>query len=163
MKKFVYICLVLIIFLGGIGLYLKNQVNEERIVTTYNSTDTESREKDIYDENVGNFIQVSAAELLDSKVNMPIFLYVGRKTCPHCRDFVSQLSKLVKESKYKIYYLDSENASTDEKIQKIGKKFNISGVPCLLKIYSNGDSEKYTGNSEKALEDWLNVLNKVDK
>ncbi|MFG5432816.1 thioredoxin domain-containing protein [Enterococcus faecalis] len=163
MKKFVYICLVLIIVLGSIGLYLKKRVNEEKIVNTYNSTDTELREKDIYDENVEKFTQVSATELLDSKVNMPIFLYIGRKTCPHCRKFVAQLSKVVEKFKYNIYYLDSANVSIDKKIRNIGDKFNIFSVPCLLKIYSNGESEKYAGDSEKELKDWLNVLNKIDK
>lgn len=158
MKKFVPIFFILII--GIIWLYMKES-KEEKIHITESSE--EFKEEADYNKEIKKFIQVTATEVLDNKVEKPYYLYVGRKTCLYCRKFVKQLSNIKNKANYTIYYLDSENVKTDKKIQMVGQKFDISGIPCLLKVYTNGESDKYNGSSERELEDWLKLLNRKNK
>lgn len=159
MKKFAPILLILII--GSLWLYMKES-KEENIHITENSE--EFKEEADYNKEIKKFIQVTATEVLDNKVEKPYYLYIGRKTCPYCREFVKQLSDIKNKTKYTIYYLDSENVKTDKKIQMVGHKFDISGIPCLLKVYTNGETDKYNGSSERELEEWLlKLLNKKNK
>ncbi|MBO6371839.1 hypothetical protein RZ529_09510 [Enterococcus faecalis] len=158
MKKFVPIFFIMII--GIIWLYMKEPKGENIHIIESNE---EFKEEEDYNKEIKKFIQVTATEVLDNKVEEPYYLYIGRKTCPYCREFVKQLSDIKNKTKYTIYYLDSENVKTDKKIQMVGHKFDISGIPCLLKVYTNGETDKYTGSSERELEDWLQLLNKKNK
>ena len=57
--------------------------------------------------------------------------------------------------KLKIYYLDSEKASTDAKLKEVGKKYQIEGVPTLLRIDSYNHFEMYSGDSDEELLQWM--------
>ena len=37
------------------------------------------------------------------------FVYVGRETCPYCREFAPKLKEAAKSINARIYYIDTEN------------------------------------------------------
>ena len=69
--------------------------------------------------------------------------------------FVPILKKAAQDLKLKIYYLDSEKASTDAKLKEVGKKYQIEGVPTLLRIDSDNHFEMYSGDSDEELLQWM--------
>lgn len=157
MKKVIFMFFILM--LGCTWLYTKESESEGNEIK---ENGEELKEEAVYKTETKEFIKVTATELIENKLETPAYLYVGRKTCPYCREFVRQLSGAVKKSKFTIYYLDSEDAKTDKKVQTVGRKFDISGVPCLLRVYATGEFVKYDGNSNEELEDWLELLNKTN-
>lgn len=89
------------------------------------------------------------------------YLYVGRPTCPDCREFVPLLNKVVDEEEVEIYYLNTDDyKGTEEgktKLSEVLLEYGISEIP-VLSYFEDGsyvkmDREGY-GNVDK-IKDFL--------
>lgn len=86
-----------------------------------------------YKKQVGSFIKVKAqdiGQLIDSDEN--IILYIGRETCPACRDFVPILHDYSNNNGINIYYLDSTKTDKDKELKKFRDDKNIMYVLSLM-------------------------------
>lgn len=86
-----------------------------------------------YKKQVGSFNKVNAQDieqLIDSDEN--IILYIGRETCPACRDFVPILYDYSNNNDINVYYLDSTETDKDKELKKFRDDNNIMYVPSLM-------------------------------
>lgn len=86
-----------------------------------------------YKKQVGSFIKVKAQDieqLIYSDEN--IILYIGRETCPACRDFVPILYDYSNNNDINVYYLDSTETDKDKELKKFRDDNNIMYVPSLM-------------------------------
>lgn len=86
-----------------------------------------------YKKQVGSFNKVKAQDieqLIDSDEN--IILYIGRETCPACRDFVPILYDYSNNNDINVYYLDSTETDEDKELKKFRDDNNIMYVPSLM-------------------------------
>lgn len=62
------------------------------------------------------------------------YLYMGRVTCPHCREFVPQLVEASKGMSYPIYYLNSIGSlvNSPDDLRQFRNSYNLKTVPALL-------------------------------
>ena len=72
------------------------------------------------------------------------FVYVGRETCPYCREFAPKLKEAAKSINAIIYYIDTEN-KTDE-LAKFAEQYHIDSIPTLL-IFKDGQLQETLSNS----------------
>lgn len=61
--------------------------------------------------------------------NASVVLYVGRESCPYCRDFVSQLQSIDVSS---VYYMDTEEKSDD--LYAFVDRYKLDSIPQLLRF-----------------------------
>ena len=85
------------------------------------------------------------------------FVYVGRETCPYCREFAPKLREASRSSNATIYYIDTEN-KTDE-LAKFAEQYHIDSIPTLL-IFKDGQLQENLSNSSNIS---LNDLNEFLK
>ena len=79
------------------------------------------------------------------------FVYVGRETCPYCREFAPKLKEAAKSINATIYYIDTEN-KTDE-LAKFAEQYHIDSIPTLL-VFKDGQlQDTLTNNSDISLND----------
>ena len=72
------------------------------------------------------------------------FVYVGRETCPYCREFAPKLKEAAKSINARIYYIDTEN-KTDE-LAKFAEQYHIDSIPTLL-VFKDGQLQETLSNS----------------
>ena len=72
------------------------------------------------------------------------FVYVGRETCPYCREFAPKLKEAAKSINATIYYIDTEN-KTDE-LTKFAEQYHIDSIPTLL-VFKDGQLQETLSNS----------------
>ena len=72
------------------------------------------------------------------------FVYVGRETCPYCREFAPKLKEAAKSINATIYYIDTEN-KTDE-LAKFAEQYHIDSIPTLL-VFKDGQLQETLSNS----------------
>ena len=72
------------------------------------------------------------------------FVYVGRETCPYCREFAPKLKEASRSSNATIYYIDTEN-KTDE-LAKFAEQYHIDSIPTLL-VFKDGQLQETLSNS----------------
>ena len=72
------------------------------------------------------------------------FVYVGRETCPFCREFAPKLKEASKSINATIYYIDTEN-KTDE-LAKFAEQYHIDSIPTLL-VFKDGQLQETLSNS----------------
>ena len=72
------------------------------------------------------------------------FVYVGRETCPYCREFAPKLRKAARSINATIYYIDTEN-KTDE-LAKFAEQYHIDSIPTLL-VFKDGQLKETLSNS----------------
>ena len=84
------------------------------------------------------------------------FVYVGRETCPFCREFAPKLKEASKSINATIYYIDTEN-KTDE-LAKFAEQYHIDSIPTLL-VFKDGQlQETLTNSSDINLNDLKEFL-----
>ena len=59
------------------------------------------------------------------------FIYFGRPTCPNCVVFEPILSALAKETRNRVYYLNTDNWRNHERFSEAIEHFGVSTVPFL--------------------------------
>ncbi|HEL1992136.1 DUF6568 family protein [Streptococcus suis] len=84
-------------------------------------------------------------------------LYIGRETCPYCRDFVPKLTEAVEQSRVTIYYLDSES-DPNGKIQQFRQSQGLTTVPSLTYYKSGKLSGILRKGSQATLSEIENFL-----
>ncbi|HEL2728987.1 TPA: thioredoxin [Streptococcus suis] len=84
-------------------------------------------------------------------------LYIGRETCPYCRDFVPKLTEAVEQSHATIYYLDSES-DPNGKIQQFRQSQGLATVPSLTYYKSGKLSRILRKGSQATLSEIENFL-----
>ena len=84
------------------------------------------------------------------------FVYVGRETCPYCREFAPKLKEASRSSNATIYYIDTEN-KTDE-LAKFAEQYHIDSIPTLL-VFKDGQlQETLSSSSDISLNDLKEFL-----
>ena len=100
-----------------------------------------------YVQTTQHFIQLDNSTIqnqMDSQKKQIRFVYVGRETCPYCREFAPKLKEAAKSINSIIYYIDSEN-KTDE-LAKFAEQYHIDSIPTLL-VFKNGQLQETLSNS----------------
>lgn len=103
-----------------------------------------------YYQNIEKTISISSEDLY-SKIeeldkNEEINVYVGRPTCPYCREFSSEIDFALNNSTSELYYLESRTDNQDMVLEDIRDRYNIEYVPSVIKIskenFSTFDEQK---------------------
>lgn len=100
-----------------------------------------------YVRTTGHFIHLDNSTIqnqMDSQKKQIRFVYVGRETCPYCREFAPKLKEAAKSINAIIYYIDTEN-KTDE-LAKFAEQYHIDSIPTLL-IFKDGQLQETLSNS----------------
>ena len=79
------------------------------------------------------------------------FVYVGRETCPYCREFAPKLKQASRTTNARIYYIDTEN-KTDE-LAKFAEQYHIDSIPTLLVFKDSQLQETLSNSSHISLND----------
>ena len=94
-----------------------------------------------------HFVQLDNATIqneMDTQKKQIRFVYVGRETCPYCREFAPKLRKAARSINATIYYIDTEN-KTDE-LTKFAEQYHIDSIPTLL-VFKDGQLQETLSNS----------------
>ena len=84
------------------------------------------------------------------------FVYIGRESCPYCREFAPKLRKAARSINATIYYIDTEN-KTDE-LAKFAEQYHIDSIPTLL-VFKDGQlQDTLTNSSDISLNDLKEFL-----
>ena len=112
-----------------------------------------------YVRTTGHFIHLDNSTIqnqMDSQKKQIRFVYVGRETCPYCREFAPKLKEAAKSINATIYYIDTEN-KTDE-LAKFAEQYHIDSIPTLL-VFKDGQlQETLSSSSDISLNDLKEFL-----
>ena len=100
-----------------------------------------------YVRTTGHFVQLDNSTIqneMDTQKKQIRFVYVGRETCPYCREFAPKLRKAARSINATIYYIDTEN-KTDE-LAKFAEQYHIDSIPTLL-VFKDGQLQETLSNS----------------
>lgn len=91
--------------------------------------------EDEYLQNINKFNRLNIKDIYSKFENKEIFvLYLGRKTCPHCRKFSPILREFNILYGNKLNYYDIESADLDKDAKVFLSKLQIPGVPAVLYV-----------------------------
>lgn len=91
--------------------------------------------EDEYLQNVDRFNKLNMKEIYSKFQNKETFvLYLGRKTCPHCRKFSLVLREFNSLYGNKLNYYDIESPDLDRDAKVFLSKLQIPGVPAVLYV-----------------------------
>lgn len=91
--------------------------------------------KDEYLQNINKFNRLNIKDIYSKFENKETFvLYLGRKTCPHCRRFSPILREFNILYGNKLNYYDIESADLDKDAKVFLSKLQIPGVPAVLYV-----------------------------
>ena len=91
--------------------------------------------EDEYLQNVYRFNKLNMKEIYSKFENKETFvLYLGRKTCPHCRKFSPILREFNSLYGNKLNYYDIESPDLDKDAKVFLEKLQIPGVPAVLYV-----------------------------
>ena len=128
-----------------IGLFFMMSIVNPRVyVSNNNSLVYRSSE---YVQATHHFVQLDNSTLqneMDTQKKQIRFVYVGRETCPYCREFAPKLRKAARSINATIYYIDTEN-KTDE-LTKFAEQYHIDSIPTLL-VFKDGQLQETLSNS----------------
>lgn len=92
-----------------------------------------SQSKDEYQKSIQTFDIVGISDIENKvKNDQDFILYIGRETCPDCRDFAPILSEVAKDNDLEVLYLDSTDTEKTKNLKDFRDKYNILYVPSLL-------------------------------
>ena len=100
-----------------------------------------------YVRTTGHFIELDNSRIQENMKELKRqirFVYVGRETCPYCREFAPKLKEAAKSINAIIYYIDTEN-KTDE-LAKFAEQYHIDSIPTLL-VFKDGQLQETLSNS----------------
>ena len=94
-----------------------------------------------------HFVELDNTRIQENMKNLKRqlrFVYVGRETCPYCREFAPKLKEASRSINATIYYIDTEN-KTDE-LAKFAEQYHIDSIPTLL-VFKDGQLQETLTNS----------------
>ncbi|PFR94430.1 hypothetical protein COK43_02585 [Bacillus cereus] len=99
-----------------------------------------------------SFIEVNNQELvqlLNSKEKFS--LYIGRPTCPQCKELEPILKELLKESDREIYYynVDDARSENEAEMKRLIKSLGVTVVPTIEYIENGNVADKIVGLQKK--------------
>ncbi|WP_314404853.1 thioredoxin family protein [uncultured Granulicatella sp.] len=100
-----------------------------------------------YVRTTGHFVQLDNSTIqneMDTQKKQIRFVYVGRETCPYCREFAPKLKDAAKSINAIIYYIDTENKT--DKLAKFAEQYHIDSIPTLL-VFKDGQLQETLSNS----------------
>ena len=101
-----------------------------------------------------HFVELDNTRIQENMKNLKRqlhFVYIGRETCPYCREFAPKLKEASRSINARIYYIDTEN-KTDE-LAKFAEQYHIDSIPTLL-VFKDGQlQETLTNSSDISLND----------
>ena len=131
-KNIIGICLVTLLIAPPLFIFKNNS-------WIYRTTE--------YVQATNHFVQLDNSTIqnqMDSQKKQIRFVYVGRETCPYCREFAPKLKEAAKSINARIYYIDTEN-KTDE-LAKFAEQYHIDSIPTLL-VFKDGQLQETLSNS----------------
>ncbi|WP_002144581.1 thioredoxin family protein [Bacillus cereus] len=139
-KKKFFLALFIVIIILGTVIYFFGQKNAEK-----------------------SLVEVSNQELvqlLKSKENFS--LYIGRPTCPQCKELEPILKDLLKESDKEIYYYNVDDARTENEaeMKRLIKSLGVTVVPTIEYIENGNVVDKIVGLQKK--QEIKNFLKKYE-
>ena len=91
--------------------------------------------EDEYLQNINKFNRLNIKDIYSKFENKETFvLYLGRKTCPHCRKFSPILREFNILYENKLNYYDIESPDLDKDAKVFLSKLKIPGVPAVLYV-----------------------------
>mgnify|MGYP000876876473 FL=1 len=124
--------------------FMMSIINPRIYVSNDNSLVYRSSE---YVQATRHFVQLDNSTIqneMDTQKKQIRFVYVGRETCPYCREFAPKLKEASRSSNARIYYIDTEN-KTDE-LAKFAEQYHIDSIPTLL-VFKDGQLQETLSNS----------------
>jgi len=130
-----------------------NATDEPNNETTENETLTDTE----YDDETLFYIGNSDMyEILNDQSNTGFFVYIGRPTCPHCRDFEPTLRETLRYLGQELRYFQTDLASTlndqsEMTVSEILNALGVRGVPATVFIV-NGEVVDELATSDRTQE-----------
>lgn len=127
-KILISIVVVSTIFSNNSTIYaddtaINNKIEEKEVI------------EDEYLQNINKFNRLNIKDIYSKFENKETFvLYLGRKTCPHCRKFSPILREFNILYGNKLNYYDIESADLDKDAKVFLSKLQIPGVPAVLYV-----------------------------
>ena len=89
-----------------------------------------------YDYYVKKFETVPENGYINLKNKDGLFIF-GRKSCSDCRKWIPIIHKENDNSRYSIYYIDTEDIEKNQKLKKLIAEYQLKVVPTIVKIKQN--------------------------
>lgn len=89
-----------------------------------------------YDYYVKKFETVPENEYINLKNKDGLFIF-GRKSCSDCRKWIPIIYKENDNSRYSVYYIDTEDIEKNQKLKKLIAEYQLKVVPTIVKIKQN--------------------------
>lgn len=131
-KNIIAVCLMILLFAPPLFISKNNS-------WIYRTTE--------YVQATNHFVQLDNSTIqndMNTQKKQIRFVYLGRETCPYCREFAPKLKEASKSINARIYYIDTEN-KTDE-LTKFAEQYHIDSIPTLL-VFKDGQLQETLSNS----------------
>lgn len=157
-QAFYYWFFVLVILLGCLFFVLnsQNQLEVNKKETEYELTKVS---QDNYDKLINSTTEIDSKknkELISQNNNN--IIYIGRRSCPYCQQFITTLEPSILKTQAKVYYLNTEEK--DKELFDFADKYQIKEIPQLLVFKENEIVEKYDrSTNQEGLIDFLKKYN----
>lgn len=79
-------------------------------------------------------------------------VFIGRPTCPYCREYLPKLIDVVKKDNLDVYYVNSIDAD-DEVLNEFRFKVGAKTVPSTLRVGGSGEYENFNLESSASNDD----------
>lgn len=160
MKNKIFLLGVLFFLLSIVFLSGCQKKHDTKIENNNNSSlvKKEKGDKSVteYRKTIKSFSTISV-ETLNKQKPKHSFIYVGRETCPYCREYLPILKKVINEyeADKQVHYLDVLNIENDSSLQKLLTEYSIQSIPNLIYIKDDGSFEKTDISDYVGLKSWF--------
>ena len=88
--------------------------------------------------------------------NENIYVYIGRPTCPDCKEFEPKLKDILNKMNKKLLYYNTEApASQKQEIRNYLEKYNVKTIPCILYIEDGKTIKLYDCQNTNEVEEFI--------
>ncbi|EMF0243890.1 thioredoxin family protein [Enterococcus hirae] len=99
---------------------------------------------------------ISLEKIMNGKDTL--FVYVGRPTCPQCKEFEPILRKVLNNQHQSMGYYNTDNArkENEDKLEIMADSLGINSIPAIIKIVDGKVIDRIIGlKNEKAIEEFI--------